>query len=173
MCSLKVVLRAIFFALSYVSSHFLLSTDTVPCFSVYFVFYLNIVLWLFFFFWDPINGIWFTQANLYQCLCKAGQLVINFKFTLDGKGILNLLTFFFFLNSWKSPDCLQKIFLLVFTSPQDSWFVYLARPFIYWASPFWHLRNVRVGRGGLEILTWNTCGLLALRRLLQCYTRAH
>lgn len=87
--------------------------------SVCTLFSTSILCYVFFFFFcDPINGIWFTQSHLYQCLCKVGQLVINLKFILDGKGILNLLFFFFFFNGWKSPGCLQKIFLLVFTSPQ-------------------------------------------------------
>lgn len=172
MCRLRVIPHATFFALSYVSSHSLLSNDTVPLLQCVLCFPPQYHVMSFFFFWDPINGIWFTQSHLYQCLCKVGQLVINLKFILDGKGILNLLNFFFFY-SWKSPGCLQKIFLLVFTSPQNSWFVYLARSHLYWASPFWHLRNVRAGQGGLEILTWNTYGLLALRRLRQCYKRAH
>lgn len=72
-----------------------LSNDILILLGCISFFYLNIILWLFFFsFWDSINWIWFTHVYLNQCRCKVDQLVIKLKFNLGGKGILNLLNVF-------------------------------------------------------------------------------
>lgn len=94
MYGLRVVLHATFLALSNVSYHSLISSNIVTLFQCVICFSTLKHCFTDFFFWDSINGIWFIHANVYQCMCKAGQSVINLKFNLDGKDILNLFNIF-------------------------------------------------------------------------------